>query len=356
MSRIVAHFARPRVALLIESSRAYGRGTLAGVAKYIRDHGHWSVFLQEHFLCDELPSWFDAWDGDGIITRIENAAVANVIKRLAIPTVYVRNVPPHLKVPSVVADNAAISRAAFEHLRDRGFRHFAFCGFNGADYSEERRDSFEKSVTRAGLHCHVFGMGHPDAGLNTAQYEAEGLEDRQRVARWLGGLPKPVGLMACNDMRGQQILDACRRVGIAVPDDVAVVGVDNESVFCDLSDPPLSSVMPNAERVGYEAAAMLDRMMTGKKVRMEPSLIEPAGVVARRSTEVLAIDDRRVAAAVRFIREHACEGIDVGDVVRAVPMSRSTLERRYARIMGHSPKQEILQTRLQRAPATSRRN
>jgi LacI family transcriptional regulator len=349
VSRIIAQFARPRVALLIESSRAYGRGTLAGVAKYIRDHGHWSVFLQEHILCDELPGWFEDWEGDGVITRIDNAALAQVIKRLGIPTVYVRNVPPDLKVPSVVADNAAISRAAFEHLRERGFRHFGFCGFNGADYSEERRESFERAVTRAGLHCHVFGAAWPGAGLNTAQYEAEGLEDGQRVARWLTGLPKPVGVMACNDMRGQQILDACRRVGIAVPDDVAVVGVDNESVFCDLSDPPLSSVMPNAERVGYEAATLLNRMMAGRKVGMERTLIEPAGVVTRRSTEVLAIEDRRVAVAVRFIREHACEGIDVGDVVRAVPMSRSTLERRYTRIMGHSPKQEILQARLQRA-------
>jgi LacI family transcriptional regulator len=156
-------------------------------------------------------------------------------------------------------------------------------------------------------------------------------------------------LMACNDMRGQQVLDACRASDVTVPDEVAVVGVDNEEVLCDLSDPPLSSVVPNAERIGYEAAALLEQMMAGKKVQAKPIFIEPSGVVTRRSTEVLAIEDRPVAAAARFIREHACEGIDVGDVLRAVSMSRSALDRHFIKIMGRSPKDEILRVRLNRA-------
>jgi LacI family transcriptional regulator len=155
--------------------------------------------------------------------------------------------------------------------------------------------------------------------------------------------------MACNDMRGQQVLDACRAGEVAVPDDVAVVGVDNEEVLCDLSDPPLSSVLPNAERIGYEAAALLDQMMDGKKVQAKPAFIEPIGVVTRRSTDVLAIEDRPIAVAARFIREHACEGIDVSDVLRAVSMSRSALDRHFIKIMGRSPKDEILRVRLNRA-------
>ena len=155
--------------------------------------------------------------------------------------------------------------------------------------------------------------------------------------------------MACNDMRGQQVLDACRAIGIVVPDEVAVIGVDNEEVLCDLSDPPLSSVVPNAERIGYEAASLLDSLMRGEKVQAARSLIEPLGVFTRRSTEVLAIEDRQIAAVARFIRLHACEGIDVSNVLRAVPMSRSTLDRRFIKIMGHSPKDEILRVRLNRA-------
>jgi LacI family transcriptional regulator len=150
-------------------------------------------------------------------------------------------------------------------------------------------------------------------------------------------------------MRGQQLLSACRAIGVAVPDEVAVIGVDNEEVLCDLSDPPLSSVVPNTERIGYEAATLLHRGMKGHKLPARQVLIEPLGVVTRRSTEVLAVDDRQIAAAARFIREHACENIDVADVLRAVPLSRSTLERRYIKIMGHSPKHAIVRFRLNRA-------
>jgi LacI family transcriptional regulator len=340
---------RPRVALLIESSRAYGRAALTGVSKYVRENAHWSIFIQEHSLSNELPGWFKHWKGDGIITRIEAPALAAVLKRLNIPVVFLRNVPPGANLHSILTDNPAVSQSAFEHLRERGFRHFGFCGFNGADYSDERRDGFAQFVAEAGSRCHVFEKSLPQGQFSTATYEEVGLKDGGLVARWLKELPKPLGLMACNDMRGQQVLDACRAAGIAVPDEVAVVGVDNEEVLCDLSDPPLSSVMPNAERIGYEAAALLDRLMRGEKVQAAQSLIKPIGVVTRRSTEVLAIEDRQIAAVARFIRLHACEGADVSDVLRAVPMSRSTLDRRFIKIMGHSPKDEILHVRLNRA-------
>ena len=349
MNIIAPKGTRPRVALLIESSRAYGRGILAGVAKYIRQHGHWSVFLQEQSLCDQLPPWLATWQGDGIIARIENPALPECVARLRVPMVYLRNVPIGFKGPSVVTDNAGVSRVAFEHLRERGVRHFAYCGYNGADYSDERRDTFLRLVTRAGLRCHTFGPPLPPPRLNTEAYEEQGLRDGEQVALWLQGLPKPVGLMACNDMRGRQVLEACRLISVAVPEEVAVVGVDNEEVVCELSDPPLSSVVPNTLRVGYEAASLLAAMMAGGRVRPKRTLVEPLGVVTRRSTDVLAIEDRQVAAAARFIREHACESIHIDDVLRAVAMSRSTLERRYQKILGHSPKHDLLRFRIERA-------
>ena len=275
--------------------------------------------------------------------------MAGVVQRLRVPTVYLRNVPPELKVPSVLTDNAAASRIAFEHLRDRGFRHFAFCGFNGADYSDERRDAFVSAANAVGLRTHIYTGKFQPYDVDTAGYEHEGLKDAGHVAQWIKELPKPVGLMACNDMRGRQVLDACRAVGVAVPDDVAVVGVDNDEVLCDLSNPTLSSVVPNTQRIGYEAAALLARMMSGRKGPSSALFIEPTGVLTRRSSEVLAVEDRQIAAAAHFIREHACEGIDVGDLLRHVPLSRSTLERRFAAIMGRSPKDEILRVRLNRA-------
>lgn len=340
---------RPRVALLIESSRAYGRGTLLGVAKYVREHGPWSIFLQERSLNDVAPVWLEDWKGDGVLARVENPPMAEAIRRLGVPTVDLRYVLPDLDLPSVRTDDEAATRLAWEHLRERGFRHFAFCGFNGADYSDVRRESFAKRVAEAGLRCHVFVDPHEPHKATTLKYEEQGLTDGALVTEWIKRLPKPVGLMACNDIRGQQVLNACRAIGVTVPDEVAVIGVDNDEVLCDLSEPPLTSVAPNTERIGYEAAGLLARLMAGKKPPAGPVVIEPAGIITRRSTEVLAIDDRHIAAAVRFIREHACEGINVEDVLRSVPLSRSTLERRFAKVLNRSPKNEILRVRLNRA-------
>jgi LacI family transcriptional regulator len=340
----------PRVALLIETSRGYGRGTLRGVARYIREHGPWSIFLQEQIFCDDMPLWIRNWEGDGLITRVENPAMALLTRRLKVPAVFLRDMPAALGVPCVVTDHVAVGRCGFAHLRERGFRHYAFCGFNGAAYSDSRRDSFVRGVAEAGLRCHVFGEERRTKAGTTTSHEAQGWRDGSMVARWIKALPKPVGLMACNDFRGQQVLTVCRALGVMVPDEVAVIGVDNDEVICDLSDPPLSSVAPNTERAGYEAAALLDRLMAREKPAQMRLEIEPTGIVTRRSTEVLAIEDRRIAAAARYIRERACEGIGVDDVVRAVGcLSRSTLERRYATIMGCSPKQEILRLRVERA-------
>ena len=340
---------RPRVALLIESSRAYGRGLLVGIARYVREHGPWAIFLQERSLGDLSPGWLRRWEGDGVIARVENRPMAQAIRRLGLPAVDLRFLLPDLDLPSVRTDDGAIARLASEHLLERGFRHFAFCGFNGADYSDIRRDKFRQRITQAGYSCQVFEDPQSPRLAGTLEYEEHGLKYEDRVARWLKDLPKPAGLMACNDIRGQQVLNACRAVGVTVPDELAVLGVDNDDVLCELSDPPLSSIVPNSERIGYEAALLLDRMIRGQKAPAQPVFVEPAGVVTRRSTEVLAIDDRHIASAVRFIREHACEGIDVSDVLGAVPLSRSALERRFSGTLGRSPKEEILRVRLSRA-------
>jgi LacI family transcriptional regulator len=349
MKKSAGNANRPRVALLVESSRAYGRGIMAGVAKYVREHEAWSIFYQELSLRDETPAWFKTWKGEGVITRLENNNVVGLVQRLRVPVVYLRKVKDTAGMPTILTDNAVSGEMCFEHFKERGFRHFAFCGFNGADYSDERREGFVCSVKKAGLQCHVFKDASPSGKVKTAGYEIEGLNDGAAVARWIRQLPKPAGVMACNDVRGQQVLNTCRALGVTVPDDVAVIGVDNDEVLCSLSDPPLSSVVPDTERIGYETAALLARMMHGEKPSSAQIFIRPKCVVTRRSTEVLAVEDRQIAAVTRFIREHACEGIDVSDVLRAVPMSRSTLDRRFITLMKCSPKDEILRVRLNRA-------
>ena len=152
--------------------------------------------------------------------------------------------------------------------------------------------------------------------------------------------------MACYDFQGRKVLNACSQRGIAVPDEVAVLGVDNDEVLCDFAAPPLSSVILNPHRTGYEAAALLARMMNGERIGAEAHRIEPLGVATRQSTDVLAVEDGGVAAAVRFIREHACEGISVKDVLRAVPQSRRSLEERFKKLIGRTPHEEISRVQL----------
>lgn len=167
------------------------------------------------------------------------------------------------------------------------------------------------------------------------------------MTAWVRHLAKPCGVMAYYDIRGLQLLEICRSAGVAVPDEVAVVGAGNDELLCDLSEPPMSSVALHGDAAGYQAAALLERMMAGETVD-GVHLIKPTGIVVRQSSDVLAIADPDVSLAVRFIRNHGAEGIKVGDLLRAVPMSRRVLESRFKKLLGHSPHEEILRMQLQR--------
>jgi LacI family transcriptional regulator len=339
---------RPHVALLIESSRGYGRGLLRGIAEYIRVHGPWSVYLQRHDLYDAVPQWLRKWNGDGIIARIENEKTAQAIRNLRVPAVDLRGRLLDPRVPTILTDDEAGARMAAEHLMERGFRHFAYCGFVGTPYSDARSAVFERVMDEGGFSCSIYQPPRPLRGGRAERMEVQGLVYEKNLASWLKGLPKPIGVMACNDARGQQVINACRDLGIAVPDEVAVVGVDNDDVVCDLCDPPLSSVVPNTRKIGFEAATLLQQMIAGNDPPEKPIYIPPLGIVTRRSTDVLAIEDEAVANAIRFIREHACDGITVEDVVDRLPLSHSALERQFHKVLGRTPKAEIIRVQLER--------
>ena len=336
-----------RVALLIESSRSYGRGLLRGIAQYVRTHENWSLRHQELSIDASPPLWLRDWDGNGILARIETLKMADVIRSLGIPTVDLRSSHKVAGIPRVDTNDRAVVRLAVDHLRDRGFRRFAFCGFQRTDYSVRRLTFFLERVRGLGLDAEVYespGARRP----TTAGAELRGMLDETGVGRWLCGLEKPVGLMACNDIRAQQVLDACKRADVDVPDEVAVIGVDNDDVICPLCDPPLSSVEPDTERIGYEAASLLESMMNKETHPAGTTLIPPSGVVTRRSTNILPVEDRVAASAYRFIREHACEGISVSDVLQAVSVSRRSLERRLRHHFHRTPLQLIAEFKLQR--------
>lgn len=337
----------PRVALLVETSNAYARGLLEGVTQYLQERGGpWSVFLPELGRGDPVPGWLRGWTGDGIIARVENRQTARAVAARKLPAVDLSAAGLLPGAPWVHSDVRAEAAAAFHHLRDRGFRRLGFCGASNYRWSTWQREEFERLAREAGCACDVYEAPLRPGGA------AAWAAGQRALARWLRRLDKPVGLFACSDVRGQQVLDACRAADVRVPDDVAVVGVDNDPLRCGLCDPPLSSVVPHTSRVGYVAAELLGRMMAGGgrvPVAAGPHLVPPVGVAARRSTDALAVEDPDVSAAVRFIREHACDPVGVKDVLRTVPLSRRAIEGRFKRLLGRTPHEEILRCRLDRA-------
>ena len=329
-----------KVALLFETTNAYARALLLGVGDFILSHGPWSVHFAELGSDDTPPPWLKGWDGHGVLFRGENRRIARAVARLAMPMVDLTPSRLLQRAPWVKSDDTAVARLAAQHFLERGFRHFAFCGDARFSWSKRRGDQFGLLVRGGGRSWHAYV---PPRGIANGDAEVDA------IATWLDGLPKPVAVFACYDNRGQQVLEACRRVNLSVPEQIAVLGVDNDEVLCALSPPPLSSVILNPRRAGWEAAALLASMMNGERVSLdEPHLIPPLGIATRQSSDILAVGDLKIASALRYIREHACEGIRVSDVLRHCPMARRALEARFRKLIGRTPRQEILRVQLNR--------
>jgi LacI family transcriptional regulator len=339
---------RLRIALLIESSRSYGRNLLYGIAEYARIYGPWTFFYRERSIDDPLPAGLRRWRPDGIITHIVDPRICRRVCRLNVPTVDLYRYLNHPEIPKVLSTHDAIMRLAAEHLLLRGIRQFAYAGFRNVSFSDLRRKSAVDYLAKKGLSLDVFEDSSPRQSIGLALNEDWASWHTAELAKWLRALPKPVGLICCNDMRAYQVLEVCGELGIRVPDQVAVVGVDNDPLLCQLSNPPLTSVDPNSRKIGYEAAGVLHRSIEGSKPVPQVTLVPPAEVVSRQSTDVLAIADQDVIDAVRFIREHACERINVELLCNRAAISRRTLERWFDEYLGYSPSEEILRVRLSR--------
>ncbi len=335
----------PHVALIIETSTAYGRSLIRGATKYVRESGPWMIYIEQRSLQDSAPPWLEKWDGDGIISRASTPRSARGVLKTGIPTVDLNDQVRNLGLPQIHSDHAAIAELAAVHLLERGFRHFAYFGFPVFEWSVRRQDAFAACVGAAGGHFHP-NESTPRVSWGHQQSSWEG--EVEGAARWIKRLPKPLGVMAGNDTRGIQLLDACRRAGVAVPEEVAVVGVDNDELVCQAAYPPLSSVVPDAVRIGYEAASLLDRLMKGGPAPAAMKTIPPLGLAVRQSSDVTAIADPRLADALRFIREHACDGISVDDVLEEVTVSRSVLQRLFRKHFDRTILYSINNVRIER--------
>jgi LacI family transcriptional regulator len=325
----------PRVVLLIESARAAGRALLCGIARYAHHHGPWSFYWEVGGL-ERFSGSLDKLDADGVIMR-DTDRVEEVLAR-GLPAVVVGH--RHREIPdvaNVVTGSHDIGRLGAEHLMSCGVRHFAFCGYSNCCWSETRCETFKHVVSLAHYDCAEFSIA---TGLSGSPWQ----DQREAIANWLRTLPRPVGLMACNDDLGHEVIAAAKLAGLSVPDDVAVIGVDNDEVVCGLTDPPLSSVAVNFERAGYEAAHVLAGLM---KREAPPSriIVSPTHIVSRRSTSLLAVEDPHLAKALRFIRDRLQESPSVEAVAKAGGISRRALEKRFRDSLGRSVLDEIRRVR-----------
>ena len=327
-----------QVILLLESSRGSGRALLRGFADYARHHGAWA-FEWEPGGLNEIWPRLNKLDAQAIILR--DGKNINKVLALGIPTVVVgHHEEEYPGVAHVLTDSTEAARLAADHLLGCGFKNFAFCGPSQFRWSEARRLSFQEHLARTGHTVHYFDAR--SEGSKTSW----GTQHRA-MSRWLAGLPKPVGIMACNDDYAQHLVAACKGAGIHIPDEVGLIGVDNDELVCELASPPISSVAINFERAGFESARLLDRWMRQGKIPAPARINAPAThVVPRLSTDILAVEDPQLLKALRFIRDHARENIRVVEVAKAGGLSRRALENRFRWVLGRSILQEIRRIRV----------
>jgi LacI family transcriptional regulator len=332
----------PRILILVETSRAYGRGVVEGIARYARENGPWSIQFEERGLDSSPPEWLKEWQGEGIIVRTVNMKLERLLRATNLPLVELHG-NPKIGVAQVRTDSITASRMIVEHFFSRGLRNFAHFAYGEAWWIKPQRDAYCLVLKEKGYPCHVYQSGTSERHM-PVWHERQ----RPRLIQWLHSLPRPIGIYSAGDLHAARLLDFCRELNIAVPEEMAIMGIGNDPVICESVFPTLSSLDLDGRRIGYEAAILLDQKMAGKQPK-ETVYVQPSHVAIRQSTDLMVIEDADVAQAMRYIREFACSGIDVPRVAEAVGVSSSVLERRFQQHLGRTPKAEIMRIRIERA-------
>ena len=330
----------PQVGVLVDTSRSYGRDIVRGIRRYVAEHGPWSLYLESRDLRSSFPEWLKKWPGDGILARTIDPALLRQLKATRLPVIELRSTALKHPFPFVGMDNRIVGQRVAAHFMDRGFRRFACYLDNSELFFQQRCQSYRDTLKERGFDCSVFET--ESAGRKTQRWD----QHQRRVADWLTSLEKPCAVFASNDQLGFWVLDAARRAGISAPEEIAVIGAENDKTLCETAWPPLSSVQLRGQSVGYAAARMLDEWMQRKTPPPAVTLLPPGDIIVRQSSDIVAVEDARIARALQFIRERAIADIGVGDVAREVALSRSALERRMKVLIGQSPGEEITRIRF----------
>jgi LacI family transcriptional regulator len=325
---------------------AYSRGVLRGVADYAKIHGGWDF----NFSSLIEPGFTDSFARDGVcgvIIQLRHRREADELVAARVAAVNISNVlSPPATLPAVFPDDQATGKLAASYFLERGFRNFAFFGLLGARYAQERAQGFQEALRSAGFDCTIVQRrDEPSSEENLLSQDS----DRSARLEALATLSRPLAVFCGNDSCAKEAVRLATSLGLQVPDQIAVLGVDNDEINCELSGVQLSSIRLNTEQIGYEAAALLAKLIAGEPAPAQPILVPPVEVITRRSSDVLALADAEVAAAVRFIRDRGGREINVEDLLSRTQLSRRSLEMRFRKALGRSPYQEIRRVQLERA-------
>ncbi len=328
------------IALVMRPDSGYYRGVLRGIKRYADEIRTWvfGMVAQSH----DIPIMFKTFRPNGILAFIYLNESQEKLFSSDIPVVSFANINNQLTLPMVSVDDIAVGRMAAEYFLDRAFHSFAYVGFPKFNYSNQREEGFISRIREANATCKVFHDSHyPDAAGVWAWAAEPG------ICEWLKSLPRPTAILAANDAVGLRITEFARQMNIRIPEDLAVLGVDNDDLFCTLSYPQLSSIVTPMDQIGYTAAQMLHQMMNHVTLPQTTIMLPPVGVVTRSSSDMLAIEDQDLAGAIRFIHNNAHRPIGIKQVLSEISLSRRALERRCKQALGRTPLEELLRIRIQ---------
>lgn len=325
--------------MYVNASRGFTRGLLSGIARYSALHGRWTFYRQ-------LPSYLTtsrqldlddlrAWKPNGVMCPVSQAGV---MSQLGVPMIVFDSASTQEELPMIITDDAAVGHLAAEHLMNQGNRHFAFCGFDAMAWSNRRRDAYCQALEEAGWKAEVY-IG--------SKRQISQPKEETRIANWLRSLPKPVGVFCCNDDRAAIVTEIALGLGCQLPDEISIMGADDDGMICELINPPLTSVRIMSKQAGYEAAALLDDLMQRKQKMGRQRVVAPvSGVNVRHSTDMLMIKNPVVRRALRFIRDNANRQIQVRDVVSATGLNHRTLNAHFHAELGTSIGKHLSQARV----------
>ncbi|HCD34148.1 MAG TPA: hypothetical protein DER01_17185, partial [Phycisphaerales bacterium] len=289
-----------RVGLLMRPDSGFYRGVLRGIKRYSQQQRNWVFGMAAR--TQDLPTMLKVWKPAGVVAFVYIDEEVELLENLKTPVVSIANVDAKLKLPTVSVDDFRVGRTAAQYLMQRGFCHFGFVGFPRYNYSNQRENGFEQALEQEGHTTAIFHDTHwPDAA------SVWGWTSEKAIEQWLHSLPKPCGILAANDAIALRLSEICRQLEIRIPEEIALLGVDNDDLFCNLANPQLSSVDIPLEQIGYETARLLDQIMQGNKPPDKPILLPPMNVHTRQSTDIKLLDDPQLAQAIRFLHDHAHE-------------------------------------------------